>query len=351
VAGAALDEVAARALTAYDLPDFEIRPVRFANNAVFEVVTRDGGSLLSGRGEARYALRVHRDGYRTIGEIRAELAFLAALAQELRGTRIDVPAPVPARSGEFVVAVSSADSHGAVTRYCDLLTWIPGTVLKYGTGLGQDGCALLGEGLARVHRLAERFDLPPGSEVPRWDAETMFSEASPFRPGPMEDFLSRESWALFREVATRTQEVLARLDGVPSQRGVIHNDFVLINALFRRSADGWRLGILDFDDLGWGYFLYDLAPILGNLFDWPKAHPWLRRAFLNGYQSVRQLPDGLEEDLPVLMAARHAVMLTWLAAKQRRGETDPDLPIERHVNVRVEDMSRCLALASGRARH
>jgi hypothetical protein len=42
------------------------------------------------------------------------------------------------------------------------------------------------------------------------------------------------------------------------------------------------------------------------------------------------------------MAARHAATLTWLAAKQRRGETD--LPIARHVEIRVSEMRRCLAL-------
>jgi hypothetical protein len=40
------------------------------------------------------------------------------------------------------------------------------------------------------------------------------------------------------------------------------------------------------------------------------------------------------------MAARHAATLTWLAAKQRRGETD--IPIPRHVEIRVSGMARCL---------
>jgi Ser/Thr protein kinase RdoA (MazF antagonist) len=343
VAGALID-VAREALAEYELPDFEIRPVRLTNNAVFEVLTRHGSAGQSGAAEAQYALRVHREGYRTFAEIRSELSFLAALAEEVRGTRIEVPRPVAARSGELVVTVAGADENDAIgSRCCDLLTWVDGTVLKYGTGLGLAACTLLGEGLARVHRLAEHFEPPPGFELPCWDAATMFSPASPFQPGPMEAFLSPQAWALFQEVAARTQEVLARLDAIPGQLGITHNDYILINALFRRSARGWRLGILDFDDLGWGYFLYDLAPILGNLFDYPDAYRRLRRAFLDGYRSIRPLPRELEAYLPVLMGARHAVTLTWLAAKHRRGETD--LPIERHVAIRVSEMDRCLTLA------
>ncbi|HET9898629.1 MAG TPA: hypothetical protein VFQ44_27220 [Streptosporangiaceae bacterium] len=55
------------------------------------------------------------------------------------------------------------------------------------------------------------------------------------------------------------------------------------------------------------------------------------------------MPRELEAYLPVLMAARHAVTLPWLAAKHRRGETD--LPIGRHVAIRVAEMERCLTVA------
>jgi Ser/Thr protein kinase RdoA (MazF antagonist) len=158
----------------------------------------------------------------------------------------------------------------------------------------------------------------------------------------MEEFLAPDAWAVFREVADRTRAVFDELGRGDDRWGVVHNDYVLVNCHFRRGAGGWNLGVLDFDDLGWGHFLYDLAPLLGNLSDYPDAYRRLRCAFLDGYRSVRPLPAELERHLPVLMAARHATTLTWLAAKQRRGETD--LPIERHVEIRVSEMRRCLAL-------
>jgi Ser/Thr protein kinase RdoA (MazF antagonist) len=130
---------------------------------------------------------------------------------------------------------------------------------------------------------------------------------------------------------------------MPEAWGVVHKDFILINCRFIRRGGGWRLGILDFDDLGWGYLLYDLAPLLGNLADFPDSYPRLSRAFLAGYRSVRSLPRSLETHLPILMAARHAVTLTWLAGMHRRGETD--LPIEKHIQYRVSEMRRFLALS------
>lgn len=61
--------------------------------------------------------------------------------------------------------------------------------------------------------------------------------------------------------------------------------------------------MIDFDDCGWGYFLCDLAALLGNLADSPRFTD-LRRAVLDTYRSIRPLPTSWERHLPVLMAAR-----------------------------------------------
>lgn len=324
MAAVGLERIARAALAAYELPrDIRLRPIRTINNAVFEVVSAG----------ARYALRIHRPGYRAADQVRSELTFLLAVADALQETPFDVPRPTLTRERRLTVAVDG--------RECDLLTWVDGRVVKFGQGLGPRSAFLLGEGLARLHTAAETFAPPHGFSLPRWDASTMFTEASPFRPGPMKAFLSPEARVLFRDVAERTRSVFELLDRTAGQRGIIHNDYILVNCHFRRSG-GWKLGILDFDDLGFGYFLYDLAPMLGNLSDYPDAYERLRRNFLDGYRSVRPLPTDLEQHLPVLMAARHAATLTWLAAKQRRG--DADIPIERHVEIRVAEMERCLAL-------
>lgn len=328
--GETLQRIARAALRAYDLPaGLSVRPIRLLNNAVFEVVG-DGVHL---------ALRIHRPEYRSEEHILSELRALEVLADDLRGSSVSVPCPVPAREGELIVCVGDGGHEELPPRYCDLLTWIDGRVLKHGRGLGPRSTFLLGEGLGHLHNAARQ--LGDDLDLPLWDGETLFSDASPFRPGQMEEFLAPEAWDVFQDVERRTRDVFDRLGQGEDQWGIIHNDYILINCHFVRRRNGWNLGVLDFDDLGWGYFLYDLAPLLGNLFDWPDAYGRLRRAFLDGYKSVRPLPADLERHLPVLMAARHAASLTWLAAKQRRGETD--VPIAQHVEVRVSEMARCLA--------
>ena len=327
--------VAQAALAAYDLPrPLSVQPIRLLNNAVFEVV---------GEG-VHLALRIHRPGYRSIEHIRSELKALEFLADELGDdSPVGTPCPVSARNGALIVCIGDDEQDERLSRrYCDLLTWMDGRVLKHGRGLGRRSAFLLGEGLGRLHNATERLAAADDLDLPQWDAETMFTEESPFQPGRMKDFLAPEAWDVFQGVVDRTRVVFEQLGRGEEQWGMIHADYVLINCHFKRRRDGWQLGVLDFDDLGWGYFLYDLAPLLGNLFDWPDAYGRLRRAFLDGYRSVRSFPAELEGHLPVLMAARHAASLTWLAAKQRRGETD--VPIGHHVEIRVSEMQRCLSL-------
>jgi Ser/Thr protein kinase RdoA (MazF antagonist) len=327
VADRRLRDLARAALAAYDVhPEAELRPIRTTNNAVFAVLIH---------GASSFVLRIHRPAYRTNSNIRSELHFLMRLAADLRGTRVSVPSPVAARNGDLVVEV-------AESRYCDLLTWVGGRVLKPGRGLGPRTSYLLGEGLARVHEAGRRFQAAEPA-LPRWDAQTLFSEPSPFRPGPMDEFLPAAARPLFQEVAELTRAAFAQLDRMPDSFGLIHADFVLINCHIVRGRTGSRLGILDFDDLGWGYLLYDLAPLLGNFADFPESYAMHRRACLAGYRSVRPLPEELEAYLPALMAARHATTLTWLAGMERQGRTDSSLA--RHVAYRVAAMRDCLELA------
>jgi Ser/Thr protein kinase RdoA (MazF antagonist) len=261
------------------------------------------------------------------------LRFLALLHERLRGTRISVPQPVRARDGELVVEVAE--------RHCDLLTWLDGRVLRPGRGLGPQGAHLLGEALGRIHNTAEQIESSE-LELPCWDADGMFTAASPFRPGPLEDFMSASDWRLFREVEERTRAVFESLDRRGDAFGVIHSDFILLNCHFVRRASGWEVGVLDFDDLGWGYFLYDLCPLLGNLAEFPN-YTAMRRAFLAGYRSVRSLPGELETHLPTLMAARHASTCLWVAGIERTHGTGP--PVVEHIAYRMDAIRHCLATA------
>lgn len=298
----AFESLARRALEAYDLPaPVTVRLLAQGLNTAFEVHTRHSALVL----------RVHRPGYRTVENTHSELHFLRQLDKWPVDARPMTPRPVPTRDGALVVPAGDADGVEA-SQHCDLTTWVAGGELRPGAGLGLRAIGQLGRAIAQVHNIASQLS-PTDLELPRWDAEAMFTSSSPFRPRfDIGELLSPDDRALYDEIADRTRAVYQRLDQHDDTFGLIHGDFILGNCHLSRRPRGWEAGIFDFDDCGWGYYLYDLCPMLGNLAGLPGAvkgkvtFAARRRALLNGYRSVRALPAEWEEYLPILMAARHA---------------------------------------------
>lgn len=251
-----------------------------------------------------------------------------------QATGLAVPEPVPNLEGDLVTLASTQD--GGETRHCDLLTWLDGKPRYPGQGLGLRSVNRLGEFLGCLHAYSQRFAPPEGFALPRWDAGGLFTERSPYKPGPLGDMFSDEQRALFAEVERRSRAVLRELGEGDGEFGIIHADFILGNCLFQ----GREPRLLDFDDCGWGYFLYDMCPMLGNLKDYPR-YPALRREFLAGYRSIRPLLKEHEAHIDLFIAARHAMSCLWVAGNQRSSSAGPDL--NEHVAYRIGEVRNYLS--------
>ncbi|WP_194202063.1 phosphotransferase enzyme family protein [Glycomyces albidus] len=339
LAPTALESIAMTALAEYDLPEpLHVVPIRVLNNSVHEVIAGD---------DSRYELRLHRPGARRSDHTLAELTFLADVHAPLAAERVTVPTPVPAADGRLLVSLTLPQEAGGsapVEAHCDLLTWVDGKVRRPGGGLGVRGVYQFGRALAHLHRVAENYTPPAGFTLPTWDAAAMFTaEHSPYNSGPIDKFLSGEDLALFETVAEQTAAIFTELGNDSESFGLIHNDFILGNCHpVRRRPHSWDIGVLDFDECGWGHYLYDLAPLMGNLSDYAHFEK-LMHAFLTGYRIARPLPEDLETHLPVLMAARHASHCLWAAGLARRPGVQ-ELDTTAHIIYRMTEIRRCLAL-------
>jgi Ser/Thr protein kinase RdoA (MazF antagonist) len=307
---------ARKALEPYALPDGSpsVHPIRATNNAVFRV---DAGT-------ARFALRVHRPNYRLPDMTRSELQFVEGLRT---AACLRVPEAVRTQAGDLV---SVFGTHPR--RHASLLTWLDGQVRRPTRGLGPRGAYGLGETLATMHTFAESFVPPPAFSLPVWDVGGLVSEQSVFGANYAASLLLPEDRAVFEAVSEQVASLFAALGRSSHQFGIIHADFILGNCVWR----GRSLRILDFDDCGWGYFLYDLAPIMDNFEDFSAR--MLQRAFLDGYRAVRALDRDALDVLPLLMAARHASVIVWLATLLRQGHEALDIPM--HLHLRAESMRK-----------
>ncbi len=271
--------------------------VRHGENTTFRVDARDG---------ARYALRLHRPGYHTTAAIRAEIAWMSAL----REAGVLTPAIVPGRDGDVVQELAGP---GGEPRSAALFDWIDGTPLTR-----IDRVELwheLGALMARLHGHGRDWARPRAFERPPWDAAAIVGDdprwgdatADPgWRPA------DRELIAASRAAVRRR---LAAFGSGPDRFGLIHADLTFDNVLVR--ADG-TTAVLDFDDCGGSWYLFELAVALYPIEDRPDF-PARRDALVRGYRSVAALAGDQLAELPTFLMARRLCSLGWMAS---RSDTD-----------------------------
>jgi Ser/Thr protein kinase RdoA (MazF antagonist) len=300
-----LDEMQALALVAlrdWDLAVVNVVPIKVRENAVFRIDMADG---------KRAVLRVHRSGYHSDAELRSEFLWMRAL----EATGIRVPRVIGSRHGrDFeVIAMPTAG-----TRQIDVFEWIDGRQLGSVEGgvSGEDAAIaeqyhMIGAIAARMHNQAQNWECPTGFRRHAWDAAGLVGE-QPFWGRFWElAALTPEQKSLLVRVRTRVAGKLAAYGTKPDRYGLIHADLVPENLL----VDGRRIQVIDFDDAGFGWHLFELATSL-YFITGESIYAIARDALISGYRSERPLPDEALEWLPLFLAVRGTTYLGWVHTRQ-----------------------------------
>jgi Ser/Thr protein kinase RdoA (MazF antagonist) len=253
--------------------------------------------------ERGYALRVHRDGYRTAEQVESELQWVDALRED---GAVDTCVPVSAPDGARVVSVAAGDL-GA--RNVVLFEWLPGAEPDPEGEAVIDGFRMLGAVSARMHAHARAWRPPRGFARPAWDYEHTLG--------------ARGHWGAWQDglgMGPEERELLGRLDAVLARRleaygqsrdrfGLVHADIRLANLL----VDDGHVRVIDFDDSGYAWFMYDFATTVSFMEDHPRV-PELRDAWLEGYRSVAPLDAADEAELDTFMLLRRLLLVAWIGS-------------------------------------
>jgi len=299
------------ALVAFGLSDPHIKLLAHSQNTTFRV------TLLNGRAESsatrpyvahQFLLRVHgadRHGSHldSTAAIAAELAWLAALR---RDTQLAVPEPVLTTAGSFTTEVSDAGL--PQPRVCSLLRWMAGKCYFHSPRPAH--LYKVGAMMAHLHDHAQQWTIPPDFRRFRWDAEGLFGDSIGF--GGVSGtatwaLVPPQQHALLVRTRERVQQTMQELGEGRSVFGLIHADFHLDNVIFYHG----EARPIDFDDCGFGYWLYDMAVTLW-LFRMKPDWPVWREAFLAGYGTVRPLPIDQLPYLDHFIAAREVSIALWI---------------------------------------
>src|SRR5581483_9634210 len=121
-------------------------------------------------------------------------------------------------------------------------------------------------------------------------------------------------------VGPQEREVLGRLDATlrtrlgrfgtaPDRYGLVHADLRLANLLM----DGDSTYVIDFDDCGWSWYLYDLGAALSFIEHDPRV-PELVDSWTRGYRRVRALPAEDEAEIPTFILMRRLLLVAWIGS-------------------------------------
>jgi len=300
-------QLAQVALNAYGLFDVRFKLLRQAGNTLFRVnevnPVPTANVELYTRGQ--YLLRIHQPGYQTTEAIELELAWLAAMCQD---DNLPVPEPVSTLDGKLLTQVSISGIPGQ--RNCSLLRWLKGREIT--KDIRHHHYRAQGLLMARLHNHAAHWQPPPGLAKRKYDWDGLF------RDDAGAGIPASEAWSLlpqehvkpFEVVTRKVKQVMDEWGKGPDVYGLIHADLGLdANVLFW----GGEARAIDFDDSGFGYYVYDLSLALEHCQE-DEALPQFRDALLEGYAQIRSIPEDQLKYLDLFLAAYYVYLSLWAAA-------------------------------------
>lgn len=274
---------------AHDAP---LRLLTISENATFMAQDREGRPVV---------FRVHRPDYHSLEEIRSELDWISALRAD--GVAV-TPEPLRRIDGELLGAV---DDDGSL-RHVAAFEFLGGSEPAPGTDLA-GWYRVLGKVTAGLHGHARRWRPADGFRRKTWDFEAIAGERAYWGDWRAALGLDRAGAATLERLAAQLRVEVEAYGASPETFGLIHADLRPANLL----VDGERLSVIDFDDCGFSWFMYDFAAAVSFMEHEPFI-PALREGWLSGYREVAPVAAKDEAILPTLVMLRRLQLTAWVAS-------------------------------------
>lgn len=290
-----LQRIAEAALDLWDMPlDASVRLLNVSENATY---------LIEASGGYKSVLRIHRENYHTRRAIECELAWLDALGSD---AVVTTPGYYVAKDGQPIQEMSIDGL--ADPRFLVLFHFVEGDAPDE-TGDLTARFKELGVLAAHCHEHVMSWAKPAPFERLVWDVDAVFGKTP--------------TWGDWRDAPEVTEQVRRVLENVeatirtrleiygkaPERYNLIHADMRLANLLVDES--GTRL--IDFDDCGHGWLMYDFAAAISFIEDDLRI-PDLKVAWLDGYRSVRELSAADEAEIETFIMLRRMALLAWIGS-------------------------------------
>jgi Ser/Thr protein kinase RdoA (MazF antagonist) len=288
-----LHVVAERAIERFGLPSgADVKLINVSENATYKVDDTSG--------QRKWALRVHREGYHSRTAIASELAWLSAL----RDYGVATPTPVRGVDGEFIqtIAVDGLPNPRNVV----LFDWENGAEPER-TDIA--GFELLGETAARMHAHVREWRRPAWFERHTWDFETSFGDRPHWGRWQNGMGMTPEATEAISATVNLIRDRLESFGKSPDRFNLVHGDMRLANLLM----DGSTVKVIDFDDCGFSWLLYDCATTV-SFFEQAPEVPDLLKAWVRGYRRIGALSPEEENEIETFVMLRRLLLVAWIGS-------------------------------------
>jgi Ser/Thr protein kinase RdoA (MazF antagonist) len=291
---------------AWGLSDFSVRLIVLSENVTFRVDRERTPQMV---------VRLSRPGY--VGgadHIRSELSWIDAIRAD---ARVQTPAAIPTIHGDFVASL--VDPRGGVWTAV-AFEFVAGRILEDEDDL-LSRYGEIGRLTAILHEHSTGWNRPPGFERFRWDVSDLVGPSARWGDWRAAELSSPELTILERAEASALATLQETgIDTSPRHFGLIHGDLRPSNLMIPHDGAN-PLIIIDFDDSGFGYYLYDFAAAL-TFYEHREDAPAMAANWLSGYRSQRALSFAELRAAVALSMVRRLTMLGW--ATTHRSDALPD---------------------------
>lgn len=259
---------------------------------------------------APVVLRISRPGGYDLRTRESELAWVSALSGQAGAP---VPGVHPADDGTLVITVRPPGSQCGY--HVSAFECVPG--LHPPRRSTRPSCRSSAQSPVTCMSMPRAGSVPGGSPAPRGCRcrVRIRPRWGSWRAGVHE----RDEIEQLVRVEEFVRDRLGRFGRGPDRFGLIHADMRAANLL----VDGTDCRIIDFDDCGPGWFLYDLATAMTFAEDHPDAGDFIA-AWLQGYRSVRDLPAEHEREIDTFLLLRRMLTIAFLG-------NNPDIDVSRQM--------------------
>lgn len=252
-----------------------------------------------------YILRINRPGYHSKKEIESEIQWIHSLQQELP---FEIAKPLPNRFGHYI----QETLYEGLCYYSSLFTYLSGIAPnEQDEHTFPEHFYKLGIITAKLHNQTERnYQQYKQFDRITWNFDTLIGATPKWGRWQEGLGMTAERESLFQRVENTIRNRIKTFGQEGSRFGLIHSDLRFANLLVEKD----QLKVLDFDDCGFGWYLYDLAASLSFIEHQPYV-PQLIESWLKGYRQLRKLSMEEENEIPTFILMRRLQLIAWVGSR------------------------------------